>query len=64
MSLPSYRAFPQHLPMLLQLGRGSDSESDVLMKILGLGVYVAPVPLIYPAVLLAAKVKIVSLYNS
>lgn len=61
MSPPSYRAFPQHLLMLRQPGRGSDCESDVLMEMLGLGVYVAPVPLIYYAVILAAKIKIVSM---
>jgi hypothetical protein len=61
MSLPSYRAFPQQLPMLLQPGRGSDCESDVLMEILGLGVYVAPVLLFYSAVILAAKIKTVHL---
>ena len=59
MSLTSCRAFPQHLPMLRQHGRGSDCESDVLMEMLGLGVYVAPVPLIYSTIILAAKFQIV-----
>jgi hypothetical protein len=64
MSLPSYHDFPQHLQMLRQLGRGLDCESFILMETLCLGAYVAPVPLIYPAVILAAKIKIVSLYDS